>query len=509
MNIFRPVAILGSWTGVSRITGFIRDILMTHFFGASYLVDSFIIAFKLPNLFRRLFAEGALSVAFIPIYKTIYHQHNSQSAQLFAGKMLLYVALFMMILTILAIIFMPQLMAVIAPGFAENPVVFEEAVLLGRICFPYLFCTSLMAIFGGVLNANGRFSAVAIAPIILNLCIIVAFIAMSLNVIPFSLRIIAMAVTCSGIIQLLYLFYTSVKLHLCPTIKSLHYDTFVQQFFILIGPSLLSYGVLQVNMIIGDIIASTTGEGAISWLFYADRLIQLPIGLLGVSLQVSLLSYLSEYIQKNQIHEAEHNIQQSLIMAIGFGVPAGAGLFFLGDEWVYYIFERGAFTANDTYNTAQAMAVFAFAIPFWLVMKIFTPLFFAYKNTKWPFYSTLMSVVCNVTIALSLKDSLGFIAIAYGALGAAVVMVIGLSVGLMVCHHWFYWGGIKLVKTLLCQIPIISLLYIINDHILPYFSLGWYHFIAMVICTLCIIILAYVFLWYLNVIPPLTKLLKK
>ena len=508
MNIFRSVALLGSWTFVSRILGFIRDILITKLFGTSYVVDSFIIAFRLPNLFRRLFAEGALNAAFVPIYAEVFHKDGLRDAQIFAGKIFIFFGVSMFILCTVIIIFASDVVAIVAPGFVDKPDVFEKAVLLSQICFFYLFFMSMVAIAGGILNSHRKFFAGAFTPIFLNIMMIIVLLAMDWFFLSLRIEYLAWAVLVSGFVQLFFMIFMLYRKTLLPVFSVIGGDAYSRKFFTLMAPGILSYGLLQINSLVGDIIASTTGESSISWLFFADRLVQLPIGLLGVSVSVSLLPSLTQYVQDKKNDDVKKVFEQSLVLVMALGIPACLGLFFLAEYWIFFLFERGEFSAHDTSQTAKVLKVFALSIPLWLVVKTLSPMFFARQDTKFPMKITLLSVFINACLAWILKEYYGFVAIAYASVVAAFITMVGLILGLIYKHQWRFFAVRKMMKICIFQIPsILFLLLCIEIMELVKTSAGKFFILSIV--TMCVAMWSYFICYYTKILPPLTKLLQR
>ena len=393
------------WTFVSRIFGFVRDIMLAAFLGSGPVGEAFIIAFSLPNIFRRFFAEGAFNAAFIPLFKK--QMHNKDEALKFTLNTLSILILTLITFCSIAIIFMPFLVLAIAGGFGSDDR-FDLAVYYGRITFPYIFMVSLSSLFGGILNSYGKFSATSAAPIVLNIFLIFAMlIAYGLD---FDMGLlICISVPLSGLVQLLILIQSASKLGFFPKIVWPKFDQKLKRLTIIAFPAVLSGGIIHINLLIGRQIASYF-DGAIAWLNYADRLYQLPLGVIGIALGSILLPRLSEKTVLENPKKMNEAVQECLKIAAMLTIPATAALLIIPLPLISVLFERGAFSNVDSQFTARALAIYGFGLPAYVLHKIFTPIFFSNGDTTTPFKIAVIAMLTNVLIAFSLIKFFGYLA---------------------------------------------------------------------------------------------------
>ncbi len=414
MSLYRSFFTVGSYTGLSRVLGFVRDILIAAVLGTGAVADAFFVAFRLPNLFRRLFAEGAFNSAFVPLFAKRMESEGEGEARTFAEEVLAMLLFALLLTTALALVAMPLLIAIFAPGFAANEEKFDLTVLLTRITFPYLLCMSLVALLSGILNTLGRFSAAAFAPVILNLvlCAVMAAAAyLGLGNTPEAGILLAWGVAFAGFLQLVFLALMSRRSGMDLGFRRPRLTPGVKRMVVLGIPGLIAGGVTQINITVGTIIASLQ-EGAVSFLYYADRIYQLPLGIVGVAIGVVLLPDISRRLGAGDI-EAVHNSQnRSIEFALLLTLPAAVALAVIAEPIIRVLFERGAFTAEDTRATAAALAAFAWGLPAFVLIKVFSPGFFAREDTKTPMYYAAAGMVVNVAGSLALFFWIGHVGIA-------------------------------------------------------------------------------------------------
>ncbi len=425
MNIFRSLSFLSFFTLLSRILGYLRDLIFAFIFGSSAGADSFLLAFRLPNLFRRLFAEGALGNALIPIYLDIKKKSKKTVAELFANYIFSYLIIFLLLLTILAEIFMRDIITFLAPGFSKE--LLEKTIFLASIMFPYLVLISVSSFFGALLNAHGRFAIWAFSPIILNLGMIAAMVVSYFYLIIPEL-ILAWFVIISGIFQLLLLFIWSFKKTIKCRLVIPVFNKDVKKLFSLLLPNILAGGILQINQFIGLIFASGI-VGAISWLYYADRIVQLPIGIFIISISTVLLTVLS----KEQLNESKKTINKRIDTAflsiLCLSLLSMVGLLAISDLIVDILFKRGKFGLGDVFATSDAIVMYAIGLPAFGLVKIFSVIFFSKKNTFIPFVVSVISMLTNLLLILFLIEDMGHLGIALslslsGYLNAVILYVI-------------------------------------------------------------------------------------
>jgi len=408
MNLLSSTSIFSFFTLISRILGYLRDILIAFFLGASIFADAFFVAFRLPNTFRRLFAEGTFNAAFIPSYASAKID-NKNKGKKFADDILGSLLLILIVIVTVVEIFMPYLVYIIAPGFIENDIKFSLAVELTRITFPFLLFVSLSSFFSGILNSNNKFAAAAAAPIILNIILILSLIISYKWSLDFAKQL-SYGVTLAGILQLIFLFFITLKFYKPTLTFKLNNNSKVKLFFKKLLPSIFSSGVTQINILIGTIIASFEA-GAVSYLYYADRIYQINLAIAGIAVSTVSLPALSKAFKSKNIKKLSIIQNKSVELSLLLSIPASLGLIFASEEIVNALFGYGSFSVDDVKLTSNAVKFFGFGIPAFALVKILSNFFFARNNTKTPFYISTAIVVINTTICVSLFTYFGFIII--------------------------------------------------------------------------------------------------
>ena len=408
MNLLSSTSIFSFFTLISRILGYLRDILIAIFLGASIFADAFFVAFRLPNTFRRLFAEGTFNAAFIPSY-TSARIENKKKGKKFADDILGSLLLILILIITVVEIFTPYLVYIIAPGFAEDDIKFNLAVELTRITFPFLLFVSLSSFFSGILNSNNKFAAAAAAPIILNVILILSLIASYKLNLNFAKQL-SYGVTIAGILQLIFLFFVTLKFYKPTLTFNFKADSKVKFFFKKLLPSIFSSGVTQINILIGTIIASFE-TGAVSYLYYADRIYQINLAIAGIAVGTVSLPILSKTFKEKKLIKLSNIQSKSFELSLLLSIPASFGLILASDEIVNALFGYGSFSREDIKLTSGALKYFGYGVPAFALVKILANFFFARDDTKTPFYISLGVVATNVAISVSLFSSFGFIII--------------------------------------------------------------------------------------------------
>jgi putative peptidoglycan lipid II flippase len=423
MSLLKSAAQVGGLTLVSRLLGFVRDQLIAFTIGTGPVAEAFFVAQRLPNLFRALFAEGAFNNAFVPQFARMAEGDGKDKAFGFAKDTLSVLFTWMLLFCAACMIFMPWLMPLLAPGFKGDDDKMTLATELTRICFPYLGMMSLTALFGGVLNSLNRFAAPAAAPILLNIVVIsMTLLAwwLGLGNTPDTGRFLAWAVTISGVAQLILIgasaYYAGANI--VPGIPRITAD--VKRVLKLSVPGLISGGITQFNLLIATMLA-TGFSGGVAFLYYADRLFQLPLGLIGVAIGVVLLPALSRKLRAGDMQGALDSQNRALEFALFLTLPAAAALALIGKPILHTVFEHGAFTRADTFNVAPVLAAFALGLPAFTLTKIFQPGFYAREDTKTPMYFAIIAVVINIAASFVLSKTLAHVGIALATSIAAWV----------------------------------------------------------------------------------------
>ncbi|OAN85014.1 murein biosynthesis integral membrane protein MurJ [Jannaschia sp. EhC01] len=427
---------VGFWTMASRILGFVRDILIAAFLGSGPVAQAFLVAFSLPNMFRRFFAEGAFNTAFVPMFSK--KVEGADDAEPFAQDAFSGLAAVLIVLTLIAQLAMPWLVFAMASGFAGDER-FTLAVDFGRIAFVYILFISLAALFSGMLNAIGRFAAAAAAPILLNIILVSAMLAVywtapdgkMTNIIdPAEAygRALSWGVPLAGVAQMALVWFSAWRAGytIRPRLPRLTPD--MRKLAAIALPAMLAGGVVQVNLLVGRQVASFF-DGAIAWLSFADRLYQLPLGVVGIAIGIVLLPDLSRRLRAGDDEGGRHALSRAGELAMALTIPAAVALMVIPVPLVSVLFQRGEFTADDTASTALALTVYAVGLPAFVLQKVLQPVYFAREDTRSPFRFALVAMVVNAVVAIGLASAIGFLGAAIGTTVAAWIMVALLSKG--------------------------------------------------------------------------------
>ena len=432
MNILRSAATVGGLTMVSRVLGFGRDMMIAAALGTGPVADAFFVAFRFPNLFRRLFAEGALNAAFVPLFAKRLEADGREGAKQFGQEAMNALLAAVLIFSGVAELVMPWAMYIIAPGFADDPAKFDLTVLLTRIAFPYLAFMSLTALISGVLNSLGRFVAAAAAPIALNIVLIGVLLALLGAGLGDGERAVAgealaWGVSLAGALQLTLVYVAVSRAGYRLALARPRFTPGVRRLLALGLPGVIAGGITQINLLVGTIIASLQA-GAVSYLYYADRIYQLPLGVVGVAIGVVLLPDIARRLKAGDDRGASEVQNRALETAMLLTVPAAVALAVIAAPIISVLFERASFSASDTNATAAALAAFAVGLPAFVIIKVFSPGFFAREDTKTPMLFAGISVAVNIAGSLALFWIIGHVGIAVatslaGWVNAVLLMV--------------------------------------------------------------------------------------
>jgi putative peptidoglycan lipid II flippase len=408
MNLIKSTGTFSFFTIISRLLGYIRDILIAIFLGTSFLADVFFVAFRIPNTFRRLFSEGTFNAAFVPSYASELSKGGIRPNK-FANEVFNLLVLSLLVLVLLAQVFMPALVSLIAPGFIDDLEKISLAIELTRITFPFLLLISLASFFSAILNSHNRFAEAAAAPIILNIVLIsILFVGKSLD--DELIYYLSYGVTLAGLLQLIFLyFFTKKYLKLNFNFK-LKITSKVKVFFKKLLPSIFSSGVTQINILVGTIIASFQAS-AVSYLYYADRIYQINLAVAGIAIGVVILPQLSKHISKKNRKKIDLIQNKALELSLFLSLPASIALLIASEEIISALFGYGQFNESSVLNSAKALYFFSLGLPAFAMIKVFSNFFFANQNTKTPFYVSLIAVLLNILISIYYFDTIGFIII--------------------------------------------------------------------------------------------------
>lgn len=428
MRLLRSSAVVGLFTMASRVLGLVREMLLAAALGAGAVTDVFLTALQFPNLFRRIFAEGAFNSAFVPLYAGRLEESGLSEAQLFARQVMSVLLTTMLLLVVGAQLLMPWLMYLLGPGFVGNPDLFGLAVLLTQITMPYLLMMSLSAMLSGVLNSHGRFAVAAAAPVLLNLTLIGILVLSDAERERLALYL-SIGVTFSGLAQLVWLWAATRATGLRLTLRLPRLTPGVRRLIVLGVPGAMAAGVTQINILVTSSIA-TLEEGARSWLYYADRLYQLPLGVVGIAMGVVLLPTLSARLRAGDLAAAGNAMNRALEISMALTLPAAAALAAIPVFIATGIYERDAFTSQDAVMVSHALIAFAAGLPAFVLIKVLSPGFFARQDTMTPMKFATVGVVINLALGLTLFfGPLGFagLAIATSVAGWANTILLAVT----------------------------------------------------------------------------------
>ncbi|MCX8132706.1 MAG: murein biosynthesis integral membrane protein MurJ [Roseococcus sp.] len=436
--MLRSIATVGGWTMASRILGFARDVLIAAKLGAGPVADAFFVALKLPNLFRRLFGEGAFNAAFVPAFAATLTQQGRAEAQRLAERMAGLMGLWLVLLTLLGLLFTPQILAVLAPGFTGRPAQFALAVELTRIVFPYLLLICLAALVSGVLNGLSRFAAAAAAPVFFNLMAMAALLGLT----PFvatPAHALSWGVLASGVLQLALVWWAARQAGMALNpFRRLALGEGERTVLRRMVPGVIGAGVTQLNLAVDVIIASLLPTGAVAFLYYADRVAQLPLGVVGAAIGTALLPVLAAQIAARRPLSAHRSQNRALEVSLALTLPAAVALAVLAGPIVAVLFERGAFDAAASAETAMVLRAYAFGLVAFVLVKALTPAFFARGDTRTPVLVGLGAVAANLGLNLAF--------LTFSRLGAAGI---ALATGLAAWLNVVLLGGLLMRRSLL------------------------------------------------------------
>lgn len=417
--MIRRIATVGGWTLVSRVTGFLRDVVMAAVLGAGPIADAFFVAFRLPNHFRAIFAEGAFAAAFVPRYSATLETDGLVAARAFADRLAAAMVVLQLVLLAVALFFTPQFVGLLAPGLINDPERFDLAVALTRITFPYLALISLETLIAGTLNANRRFAAAAAAPVLLSVCMISTLLMAALF--PTAGHAAAWGVLAAGILQTLFVAADAERSGFGIRFKTPTLDEPTRKFLKALGPAIIGAGGVQLALFADTIIATFLPAGALSALYYADRIHQLPIGVVGIAVGIVLLPEMSRRIAAGDAAGAGEAQGRAISLALLISLPFVAGALAIPELVMRALFARGAFTLADAQAAAMTLAAYATGLLPFVLMRSFIAPFHARGDTATPMKAALFAVAFNIALKLVLVGSLAQVGLALATAAGAWV----------------------------------------------------------------------------------------
>lgn len=456
---------------VSRIAGFVRDLLIARYLGAGPVADAFFVSLRLPNFFRSLFAEGAFTAGFLPLFSRTEAKEGRAAAQHFAERALSLLLLVTLAFTLVAQIAMPLVILILAPGFVGDPLRFPLSVSLTIITFPYLLFVSLAALYGAVLNCLGRFFSMAATPILLNLVMIAGMLWLTPHM-PNAGYALAWSTLVGGILQFLWLAWDLSRAGLSLRLRRPLINDKLRRLFRLVLPAALGAGASQVNLMVGLILASLLPAGAVSYLFYADRINQLTVGVVGAAIATALLPTLAGQLARDNPAAARHTQNRAMEFGLLLALPSSVALLVIPFPIVSILFQRGEFDLQTSRATADALFAYALGLPGFVLSRTLTPSFHARQDTKTPVLIALVSIAVNVGLSLALLKTLGHVGLALATAMAANVNTLLLMV---VLHRRGLWQADdrlrkRSVLVLLSTMGMAAVLFLLDRFALP----GWY-----------------------------------
>ncbi|MFN3647242.1 MAG: murein biosynthesis integral membrane protein MurJ [Gemmobacter sp.] len=424
IRLIRSALVVGSWTLLSRGAGFARDVMMAAYLGAGPVAEAFLIAFSLPNMFRRFFAEGAFNMAFVPMFAK--KLEGGDDPQRFARDAFSGMTWLLLVFSILGTLAMPWLVWAMAAGFAGDER-FDLAVLFGRIGFSYILFISLVALLSGVLNAFGRFTEASFVPVLMNLMFIAAMLLADRFGWDMGLTL-AWTVPLTGIAQLTFTWWSAARVGfvLLPGWPRLTPD--LRRLAVIAAPAMLAGGVVQVNLLVGRQVASFT-EGAVAWLSYADRLYQLPLGVVGIAIGTVLLPDLSRRLRAGDGEGGRASLNRATEFALALTLPSAVALVVIALPLIDVLFGRGEFGPDDVASTALALAIYGLGLPAFVLQKTLQPLYYAREDTRRPFLYAVVAMIVNAAFAIGLLPVIGFAAAALATTVSGWFMLLQLWLG--------------------------------------------------------------------------------
>tara|TARA_R110002049_G_scaffold307712_2_gene509076 strand:- start:47989 stop:49530 length:1542 start_codon:yes stop_codon:yes gene_type:complete len=473
---------VGVWTLLSRVLGFVREVLILSLIGPGPVMDAFVAAFRLPNMFRRFFAEGAFNAAFVPMFAK--KLEGEEGPARFARDAFNGLGLVVLALTGLGMVFMPALVWLTAEGFSGDAR-FDMTVGYGRIVFPYILCMSLSALFSGILNATGRFAVAAAAPVLLNIFVIGAMVAgaMTGGVV---INWLIWSIPVAGVAQLALTWRAAALAGFALRPSRPRWTPDMRDLIVIALPAALASGVMQINLVVGQIVASQY-DSAVSWLFAADRLYQLPLGVVGIAVGVVLLPDLSRRLRAGDNDGAQTALSRAAEVSLALTIPSAVALMVIPFALVSVLFERGASDVDDTAAIATAVMIYGLGLPAFVLQKILQPVYFAREDTRRPFYFAVVAMVVNAGLAIGLAPYVGWIAPAIATTLAGWAMFACLAIGARrygaaakfdARFHKRIW------RVLIASAVMGLALWLGNAALQPFLGLPWWRGLALVVLLL-------------------------
>lgn len=462
-KVAKAAGVVGLATMLSRIFGFIRDMVVAGIFGAGLVTDAFFVAFRIPNLLRRLLAEGSLTVSFVPVFTEYLKQRSREEALELANVVFTALSIVLVIVSIAGVVFSPLIVTIMAPGFLKNPEQYELTVLLTRFMFPYIFFISLVALCMGILNSLRHFAAPALSPVVLNISMILAALLLG-DLFAEPIYALAVGVLIGGVLQLAmqWPFLIRMGVRLKPDFHFRHPG--LKRIGLLMMPAAFGAAIYQINVLIGTILASLLPKGSVSYLYYADRIVELPLGVFAIAVGTAALPSFSDQVARGEFDDFKKTISFSLRLILFITIPATVALLALRIPILSVLFQRGAFDAAATMQTADALLYYTLGLWAFSVIRIIVSAFYSLQDTRVPMKAAIVALIVNVVLSVVLMYPMkhGGLALATSIASAVNVIMLGIilktrigsylnrefynSLGKIGAASLVMWGGIMLVE---------------------------------------------------------------
>jgi putative peptidoglycan lipid II flippase len=474
-KIVKSAGILSLNTIISRVLGLIREIIFASLFGANYVTDAFRVAYVIPYMLRRLLGEGAMSAFLVPVFTDIRVKEGDEAAKRFAYSAYTTLGLIVILVVILGIFIAPQLVYIIAPGLKSEPEAFKLAIKLARIMLPYMFLMMTSAMSMGLLNSYKHFFSPSLAPVVMNIAYIGAMLWLCPRMgesIDLQIMGLAFGVLTGGVLQILVQIPAQFKygIKYRPIFNFIHKG--IKRMLMLMGPAILVIGVIRLNLLVDNFLASLLGEGFISILNYGERLLQFPLGIIGFAVSTSALPLLSEYFSENKIDKMKKTIRDALLLAFIVAIPATFGLFALGKPAIKLIFEHGRFTPQDTYETARVLYAYSLGLIGFIGVQVIVPGFYSMQDTRTPIFGAIANLILNAGLSFLFMKYMGLmgivIATSIASYGNFIVNVYLLrkNIGILGLKHLTK----SIVKVTLASVPMALSSYYTHRFISGFFT---------------------------------------
>jgi putative peptidoglycan lipid II flippase len=450
-KVAKAAGIVGAATMVSRVFGLLRDTVIAAIFGANWMTDAFWVAFRIPNMLRRLLGEGSLTVSFVPVF-TEYLQKKTRDQTLeLASNAFTVLSIILAVVSVLGILLSPLIVGLIAPGFISNPEQFALAVFLNRLMFPYIFFIALVALCMGILNSFRHFTAPALSPVMLNIAMIAAALTLR-SFFAEPITALALGVLAGGALQLAmqwpFLLKYGVKLKFRFNLR----HPGIKQIGLLMLPAIFGAGVTTINVFVGTILASLLPGGSVTYLFYADRIMELPLGIFAIAIGTAALPSFSQHVAADNMDELKSSISFSLRLMLFVTIPAMVALMALNLPIISVLFQRGAFDAQATILTAQALFCYALGLWAFSLIRVIVAVFYSLQDAKWPMKAAIITLIVNLAASIALMFPLKHSGLALANSLAAIVNVIILGIVLKkkigpFLDRNFYFSTLKIITS--------------------------------------------------------------